>query len=201
VAPHREGDDAGGQPLLRAFFALELDPLARSAAAALARQLRQRPGGERVRWVRAESLHVTLRFLGSIAASQVTPLVRSVATQIAALAPLRLRLGAARLFPSPRRPRVVALALEPEAPLVELAAAVERGVTAAGLAPEARRFRPHLTLGRIPARTGFAGVTASDTPEAEAFDVTEVLLFRSDLHPDGARYTPLQRVPLSPGGA
>jgi 2'-5' RNA ligase len=196
VVPLR-GRDEGGEPAeLRAFFALELDPPARAAAAALARRLRERPGGDGVRWVRAENLHVTLRFLGQVARGRVSELVAGVAAEAGRIAPLRLRLAAARLFPSPRRPRVVALGIEPEAPLVGLAAAVERGVRIAGFAPEPRRFRPHLTLGRIPARADFPHVTAADTPDADAFDVREVLLLRSDLRPEGAHYTALERVAL-----
>jgi len=196
VDPLRGRDEAREPDRVRAFFALALAPPARAAASALARSLRERPGGDAVRWVRAESLHVTLRFLGMVARERVAELVACVAAETGRIAPLRLQLAAARLFPSPRRPRVVALGIEPEAPLVELAAAVERGVRTAGFAPEPRRFRPHLTLGRIPPRAGFPRVTAADTPTADAFDVHEVLLLRSDLQPDGARYTAIDRVAL-----
>jgi 2'-5' RNA ligase len=197
VDPLRGSDEGRAQPALRAFFALELSAPVRAAADELARQLHRRPGGESVRWVKPENLHVTLRFLGSIPATSVVRLARCVAAETGRIEPLRLRLAAARIFPSARRPRVVAVGIEPQAPLAELAAATERGVVVAGFAPEARRFRPHLTLGRIPPRADFPSVTASDTPEADAFDVNEVLLFRSDLHPSGARYTPLERVSLS----
>jgi 2'-5' RNA ligase len=200
VDPLRAGDEGGGPDGVRAFFALELAPPARAAASALARRLRERPGGDAVRWVRAANLHVTLRFLGEIARERVGELVAGVAAEAAPIAPLRLRLAAARLFPSARRPRVVALGIEPEAPLLALAAAVERGVRSAGFAPDARRFRPHLTLGRIPPRADFPRVTAADTPDADAFDVRELLLLRSDLHPDGARYTALDRVALGRAG-
>jgi 2'-5' RNA ligase len=198
VDPHRGSDESGSRDAaLRAFFALELDPLLRGALDEFVRGLRDRPGGESVRWVKAENLHVTLRFLGAIAPTRIARLVRCVALETQQIAPLRLRLSAARIFPSARRPRVVALGIEPEAPLASLAAALERAVVAAGCEPEARPFRPHLTLGRIPPRAGFPSVTASDTPPTDAFDVNEVLLFRSELHPAGARYTPLERVPLS----
>lgn len=201
MAPRRGRDEDEASRGIRAFFAIELAPPVRAAADQLARRLRERPGGDAVRWVRAEGLHVTLRFLGTLARERLGELAGSVADEVSRLAPLRLRLTAARLFPSPRRPRVLATGLEPEAPLVELAAAVERGVRAAGLAPEPRRFHPHLTLGRIPARGAFPDVTAADTPAADAFDVHEVVLFRSQLRPDGARYTALERLGLSRPGA
>src|SRR3989337_1108416 len=58
--------------------------------------------------------------------------------ELAALRPFVLRLGPAELFPTPRRPRVVAIGLEPAAPLAELAGAVERAGVAEGLAPPER---------------------------------------------------------------
>jgi len=200
VAPRRgrdEGDAGDGSHGIRAFFAIELAPSVRAAAGELVQRLRERPGGDAVRWVRAESLHVTLRFLGTLARERVGELAGCVAEEISRLAPLRLRLTAAALFPSPRRPRVVATGLEPEAPVLELAAAVERGVRAAGLAPEPRPFRPHLTLGRIAPRGAYPDVTAADTPAADPFDVHEVVLLRSQLRPDGARYSALERLGLS----
>jgi 2'-5' RNA ligase len=134
---------------------------------------------------------------------------------VARLRPFALRLGSAGLFPTPRRPRVVALGLEPAAPLEELAGAVERAVVAEGFAPEERAFRAHLTLGRVTARPRsgraasrrraesgpphgrrFPSVAAAPLP-AEEFAVEEAVLFRSELSPAGSRYTPLERIPLA----
>jgi 2'-5' RNA ligase len=179
---------------LRAFFAIELGEPARRAAAEVARRLREAPGGDGVRWVRPEALHVTLRFLGDIAPAQVAPLARRAAGELAALAPFALCLGPAALFPTPRRPRVVVLGLAPEAPLTALAAALERAVAAEGFAPEPRAFRAHLTLGRVRDRRfpAVAGIAVT----AEESAVEEAVLFRSELRPEGSRYTPLERVRL-----
>lgn len=180
---------------IRAFIAIDLDAAARSEAADLVARLRRPDDG--VRWVRAEALHVTLRFLGDIEPGQVSALTRSVADEVAALTPFQMQLGAVHLFPSPRRPRVVALDLEPVESLSELAAAVERGTRAQGFEPEARSFRAHLTLGRLkrgraPATRGLraAGVTSA---------VEEVVLFRSELGRDGAKYTALAHMLLGGG--
>jgi 2'-5' RNA ligase len=150
-----------------------------------------------VRWVRPEALHVTLRFLGEIDAIATAPLAHRAAQELATLCPFALRLGPAELFPSPRRPRVVALGLEPTAPLVELAAAIERAVIAEGFPPEERPFRAHLTLGRVKGRS-FPSVAALAPPAAE-LKVEQAVLFRSELSPGGSRYTPLERVPLGAG--
>jgi 2'-5' RNA ligase len=179
---------------VRAFFAIELGEPARRAAADVARRLRASPGGDGVRWVRPEALHVTLRFLGDVEPARVAPLAGRAARDLAAFRPFVLRLGPAELFPTPSRPRVVALGLEPAVALAELAAAVERAVVAEGFAPEPRPFRAHLTLGRVRDRR-FPSVAALEVPAAEVA-VEEAVLFQSELSPEGSRYTPLGRMPL-----
>jgi 2'-5' RNA ligase len=186
---------AGGARGIRAFFAVDLDEATRAAAADVVRALRREPGADGVRWVRPEALHVTLRFLGAVEPTRLRSLAHGVAGEVAELSPFALRLGAVQLFPSSRRPRVVGLEVAPADQLDALAAAVERGVQAQGFAAEKRPFRPHLTLGRIQGRGARAPRTPA-TPVEAACEVAEVVLFRSDLHRSGARYTPLERVLL-----
>jgi 2'-5' RNA ligase len=191
-----------GDGEIRTFFAVELGPDARRAAADVARHLREEPGGDGVRWVRPEALHVTLRFLGEIDSARVAPLARRASAELAPLHPFALHLGPAVLFPSPRRPRVVALGLEPASALAELAAAVERAVVAEGFAPEERPFRAHLTLGRVRegrSRGGRLPTVAAFSVPAVEFAVEEAVLFRSELSSTGSRYTPLERVSLGGG--
>jgi 2'-5' RNA ligase len=180
---------------VRAFFAAEPPVAARQALAVLVQQLRAQPDGDAVRWVRPESLHVTLRFLGNVPAAEVPALVQAVEAALAGVGALRVALGAVHAFPSARQPRVVVVELEPEAPLGALAERVEAGVVAAGLAPSPRRFRAHLTLGRVRGRR----LPPLDRRVAGGgeIDVHEVVLFRSDLGPGGSRYTPLARLPLA----
>ena len=183
----------GEASAIRAFIAVDLDAAARAAAADLLARLRE--GSDRgVRWVRPEALHVTLFFLGSIAPEQVEPIARSVAGEVASVAPFSLELGEVHLFPSPRRARVVALEVAPGDTLSELAAAVRRGAVAEGFESEDRPFRAHLTLGRI--KTGRAPATRGLTAGGASCEVSEVVLFQSELRREGAQYTPLERMSL-----
>jgi len=200
AAPHPRSADEGAAQI-RAFLAIALPDAVRGALSRLVALLRVRPGADRVRWAPAENLHVTLRFLGNVDAAVVPTLLETLARETARVAPLDLQLGAPKLFPSSRRPRVVALAVGPEAPLQALALAALRGVVAAGLPGETRPFRPHLTLGRIRDRRGgrldrTPDVTVSDTPVPDPVRVDEIVLYRSELQRSGARHTSLGRVPL-----
>ena len=185
---------------IRLFWALELAEAVRRRAAAIAAALREQPDGDAVRWVREESLHVTLRFLGAVAPERIEGLVAAVAERVQG-APFEARLADIVFFPSRRRPRVVALGVAPAEPLAALAAQVERGVVATGFPGEPRAFHAHVTLGRAHGNRRIAlapAVTGSVTSAADAWHVTEAVLFRSDPAPGGARYTPVARVPLHP---
>ena len=188
-------DEADADETIRAFIAVELDPTVRAAVARVIQALRSAAGGERVRWVRSENLHMTLRFLGNIASERVSTVVQCVGEATSTLRPFELRLGPVMLFPSPRRPRVLAMEVGPVGPLTQLAEAVEAAVVRAGLAAEVRGFRPHLTLGRLDLRA-FSTVTAPVTAEGEAVAVEEIVLFRSELTRRGAIHTPLVRIAL-----
>jgi 2'-5' RNA ligase len=159
------------------------------------RALQTDPDGDAVRWVREETFHVTLRFLGDIDPAGVGLLADCVRQQTVALRPFRLELGGARPFPSKRRPVAIVLDVGPQEPLEELAEAVERGIAAAGFDPETRPFRAHLTLGRVRGKR-FPVVTGNVTASGEGCAVDEAVLFKSELHSSGARYTPLERAPL-----
>jgi 2'-5' RNA ligase len=181
---------------LRCFFAVELAEDARRAAGALVHALRAQQDGDAVRWVREESLHVTLRFLGETAPATLPRLVRNVGAQLEAVPAFTLGLGAPQVFPGPRRPRVVALHVEPALPLAGLARAVEAGCVAAGAAPEKRAFRAHLTLGRVREGRGAPSLDGVAAPAPSPFPVHEVVLYESRLGPGGSVYHALERVPL-----
>ena len=68
--------------MIRAFFAIDLEESSREAVCDVLAALRASAGGDGVRWVRREALHVTLRFLGDIEPAQVEPLARAVGSEL-----------------------------------------------------------------------------------------------------------------------
>ena len=183
---------------LRCFFALSLPEEVQRACAALVALLRRRADGDAVRWVRPEAAHLTLRFLGNVAAELLPGLIEAAQDALAQGTPFELRLLAPVGFPARSRPRVVVLPAVPEGPIEALAEQLERVVVAAGLPAERRVFRPHVTLGRLrshrlPSLEGLAG------PQPGTTRVREAVLFRSDLEREGARYSALARIPIGSG--
>jgi 2'-5' RNA ligase len=185
---------------VRLFIALNLPAEVRSRIATdVLKPLRaQLPG---VRWVREETLHVTLLFLGKRSeaeAHQAQGVVREVA---AARKPVEVSLSGLGAFPSPARPRVVWLGLVDPAPVQELHRALERERARLGLPLESCAFYPHVTLGRVPQKAGYeVGETLAPMLTTVQFKApvtfSSVDLMSSELIPRGPRYTALLTAPL-----
>lgn len=143
-----------------------------------------------LRAVPSASVHVTLAFLGWQAEESIVPLARLV-EELTAAGVAGLALGEPLWLPR-RRPRVLAVALEDRhGQLAALQAQlVEQLVTGGWHEPEARPYLPHVTVARV--RGGAAMRTRELTPPpALAFDGAAIVLYRSRLSPEGARYEPL----------
>ena len=98
------------------------------------------------RWVAAENMHITLRFVGDIddrTADEFADLLADVRGK-----PFAVTIGGVGAFGG-RDPRVLWAGVEAGEPLAALYRANERAARAAGLEPDARAFRPHVTLARM----------------------------------------------------
>ncbi|WP_428565521.1 MAG: RNA 2',3'-cyclic phosphodiesterase [Solidesulfovibrio sp. DCME] len=150
---------------------------------------------------RAEAVHLTLRFLGDVPTGGPGGLP-AITAALAAIpfAAFGLRFGGGGFFPDMARPRVAWAGLAVGAPeCLALAAAVDTALVPLGLPPEARPYRPHLTLARLrePGRGGdWAGalgrLAAAAWPDLR---VTACTLWRSVLSPTGARHEVLAVFP------
>jgi RNA 2',3'-cyclic 3'-phosphodiesterase len=177
---------------LRLFVALELPSAVRAALVSF----REAAAADSDVWrpIAPEAIHVTLAFLGSRPEEDVDA-IDDVLHAAAGTAP-RLVLTDALLLP-PRRARVLCASLaDLDGTLAALQSRVSDGLAAAGVyEPEKRPFRAHATVARLRPRAKPPRTVAA-TPESLEFHGEALTLFVSRLHPHGARYEPLVRVPL-----
>ena len=189
-----------GRETVRAFFAVELPPAARTQAVAAINALRLE-AGDQTRWVPEENLHLTLKFLGEIDPDRIPKLVHAAAAKLVRELPFEAELGGLGAFPSARAARAVWLGVTQGAgPLARLARKFDAAASRIGQARESRPYRAHLTLGRLrsPRRVALERVTV---PGGAPFSVDEVVLFESRLSSDGSNYRPLARLPLGQADA
>jgi 2'-5' RNA ligase len=188
---------------IRSFIAIELpDPLKQALT-----QLESRLKTDRqpyVKWVNPASIHLTLKFLGSISADLVAEITRAIGAAVPGTTPFRLKTGALGVFPNPKRVQVVWVGLEGELDkLNHLQQKLETSLSPLGFPPETRRFTPHLTLARLRDQASAAereemGRLVAETRLDGATEITvdTVSLMKSELTRAGPIYTRISRVEL-----
>ncbi|PZC48245.1 MAG: 2'-5' RNA ligase [Chloroflexi bacterium] len=187
---------------VRTFIAIELPPGVKRVMEDAEQELKAASPAP-VRWVKPDNVHLTLKFLGNVQTALIPGLVDGVREAVAGLGPFHLAVARLGAFPNPARARVLWVGLEGDLEsLSDLQQRVE-GVTARrGFPKDERHFSPHLTLGRVNNASSDRQRLLKDAlggvamPLDVAFEVTEIVVMRSDLRPGGAVYSPLGRASL-----
>jgi 2'-5' RNA ligase len=183
---------------VRLFVALELPESHRAALAGVCE--RGRRGG--VRWVAAENVHLTLKFLGEVDEPLVPEIEEALAAVAGGTSPFALSLEGGGCFPNARSPRVIWVGVSEGAEEASrLASAVEGALQPLGFAPEKRRFRPHLTIGRPKDPRTAADATAEKIEHLRGFsaptaEAAALALIKSTLTSEGAVYEVVRRFEL-----
>jgi RNA 2',3'-cyclic 3'-phosphodiesterase len=192
---------------IRAFIAIELSAAILHQIGEIESRLKPQLPPDCVRWMKPDSLHLTLKFLGQVPSDQIDLIKSSLKNALAAQHAFTLEVTGAGCFPDLHRPRVIWVGVKEDAPshqLQHVQRAVENAISPLGYPAEARDFSPHLTLGRLARdvrtldlkKVGDV-IGASSVGSLGRWDVTNVALIKSDLRPTGAVYTILARAPLT----
>jgi 2'-5' RNA ligase len=183
---------------VRSFIAVLLPDGVRARLAAMVAEIR--PRAPALAWVKADNLHLTLRFLGAVEPAVLARAQEAMHVAAAsASAPFTVELGGLGSFPDRGAPRVVwAGAVAGGERLVGLHAALEAALVARGFPGEGRAFHPHVTLARARERRGGARLEAllGPGPRFGRLEVAALHLMRSDLGPGGSRYSVLAEAPF-----
>ena len=193
---------------MRLFLALDIDSSIRQRIARLVEGVRE--FAPEARWVRPESLHITLKFIGERQAEWAEELKESL-TNVRAPA-FELSFRGYGFFPTPKAARVFWMGIAAGAELVQLASAVDDVCATLGISKEEHAFSPHLTL----ARGGRSGsprrqkldksntkfqrlqdkLAAMNALEFGTMTAREFFLFESKLSGGGSLYTKVARFGL-----
>jgi len=184
VAEHGQTESSQARPdTLRLFFALWPDDATRDALNRTGKWLHQHWGGRRMR---ADTLHITLAFLGSTPADQLERLAACADTVKSEA--FELTLDQAGYW---RHNRIGWLgASEMPPPHLDLVGALNVALQDAGFPVDARPHVPHVTL----LRNSAGGEVPQCTPVV--WPISEFVLVVSRTETDGAHYNVIRRWPL-----
>lgn len=160
------------------------------------------------RWVKPESLHVTLKFIGEQPEDSL-PQVKQALAMIQGRS-TEIRFRGYGFFPTAKSARVFWVGIDAGPELASLAAMIDEKTAALGIPKEERAFSPHLTLARATGRSGSPGRSKNDlpnrlfqrlqeklaalpAPEFGRMTAREFFLYQSQLSPKGSKYTKVER--------
>ncbi|HEV2732181.1 MAG TPA: RNA 2',3'-cyclic phosphodiesterase [Terriglobales bacterium] len=190
---------------MRVFIALDIDDAIRERIQRFMDGVRE--FAPDARWIRPESLHVTLKFIGEKPAEVVEEIKKALASVQAD--PVAMSFRGHGFFPTAKSARVFWVGIESGPALAALARAVDSATAALGIPKEDRAFSPHLTL----ARGGGSGsprwrkgdgsnksfqrlqekLSAFSAPDFGTMTTREFFLYQSQLLRGGSRYTRVAR--------
>jgi len=152
-------------------------------------------------WVRPETQHLTLAFLGERDAALIETLGPALQDRLRGIGRFDAVLARCGFFPNRRRARAGWIGLEPEQPFKDAALAIRDVVTGNGIELDRADFRPHLTLMRIRATWPPAAIEMFERAfggyRSAPFVVDTVTLYSSRLNPTGAVHTAVRGFALA----
>lgn len=154
------------------------------------------------RWVRPESIHLTLKFLGNISPANIQTVTRELTDVAKVYGVFELRGSGIGVFPSTRNPRVLWAGVGGAIPMLQsVQSMLDDRLSEQGFEKERRPFKGHLTLGRakgkIDCRRMMDAMAACGGFETLSFTVHSLTFFKSDLRKGGPVYSRLAVAPLS----
>ncbi|MGA2977153.1 MAG: RNA 2',3'-cyclic phosphodiesterase [Spirochaetia bacterium] len=183
---------------MRVFAALPLPPAAKSAIEEALATARSR--FTRVKWVRADGMHLTLHFFGEVPNEGVAALSHVFEDAALRRPCIPARLGKPGQFPQKGSPRVLWIGLEKGVEeMRDYWRLFESKIAPLGWTADARGFSPHVTIARAGSAPVDPGWTECVELPALDFAIEECVLFQSILDRAGARYIPVQKIAFAKG--
>ncbi len=152
----------------------------------------------KIRWVKPDAMHLTLKFFGAISEEDLEKIGQVMLSVGDSHTPFEVRISGLGVFPSPARAKVIWLGVHGEPFLSALYSAFDQELQDIGFPGESRPFRPHLTLGRSRYGLSFQRSVLDNYQDIDcgSLQAERVILFQSLLRPEGAVHLPLKTIHL-----
>lgn len=177
----------------RIFTAIDLSDEARRKVSDYIAELNAEFSNVRAGWVRAEKLHLTLKFFGDINETRLNNLTEAVNKTATRISNFKLKISKTGAFPSKNNARVFWLGTEDEkGSLLRLNEILESECERKGFVKEKRNYKAHLTIARLrephESKKLIERHLQNDF-ESDEFTVSEIVIYESRLQKSGSAYS------------
>jgi len=177
----------------RIFVAVDISDQARGKVTDYIEHLRDEFSNLRAGWERAEKLHLTLKFLGDIDSTELKNLTEAVEKTAQQFSNFNLKISQTGAFPSKRNARILWLGIDDEQEnLQKINDVLETECEQKGFVKESRKFKAHLTIGRLREPNKSKELIdrhLNKTFAAVEFKVSEIVIYESRLQKSGSIYS------------
>lgn len=189
------------EKMIRTFLAIDIPKEITDSMEKIQYRLRNSLKEGMIRWTKPNSVHLTIKFFGSISDRDIEHITGLLKDSVKGFKPFELTAEKVGVFPNARQPRVLWLGITGgDNSFMTLQKQIDDDLHGIGFPREERPFRPHLTLGRTKAHRGIEGLSGVleefKDYRAGTFPAAGLTLYRSDLRPEGPIYTKLGYFPL-----
>jgi len=183
---------------LRCFIALDIsEPVKRDFRDIIDRLKRHHAD---IKWVPVDNIHLTLKFLGNTPENILLNIRACLFNVVLSYNPFYIKVYAIGMFPNRKYPKVIWIGVKDSEIVENLYIDIENAMLSLGFKKEQKRFKPHLTIGRVRSQKGIMDlVNELDSYREKDFGnihVKTIKLMKSELNPQGAKYSCLFEIPL-----
>ncbi len=149
------------------------------------------------RWQDDDQLHLTLRFIGEVDSRTANDVVEALSFVQSNV--IETRIAGVGLFKS-KHGNALWAGLEARDALTRLHKKIDRALVIAGMEPERRAYRPHITLARLSKQHGdlASWLTQNGHLSSMSFKIDSFGLYESAITDEGARYDLIESWSLRP---
>ena len=156
------------------------------------------------KWVEPENLHLTIKFLGEVPEKKIEQIKSLIKETLDDFKSFQIGVEKMGMYPNAQKPRVIWLGITGAEPLKDIHKMLESQLQKADIQPDKRSFSPHLTIARIRRNADVQSVKEIGETLSKfrvgslgTCAVNHIVLYKSELTPQGPIYTPLLSSPLN----
>jgi 2'-5' RNA ligase len=189
---------------LRTFIAVDFSPEIIRKINEIIDYFKTQTPERALKWVAPKNLHLTIKFLGEVPEEKIEQIKSLIKETLNDVKSFQIGVEKLGMYPNPQKPRVVWLGITGAGPLKEIHKMLEPQLQKADIQPDRRGFSPHLTIARIRRNADIQSVkeigeilSKFTVGSLGSCTVDHIVLYKSELTPQGPIYTVLLSSPLN----